>query len=505
MNIKILSLVLFFALCSKNLFAQLPSSGDWTSKSITTDTEVVLEGNINLKGGINVKSGTLTIKNNSNETYTILNSNNKSYNMFTIQEGGRLVIEGNEAGKIIIDGGAEFTWEEQDTRPFMKLTPGTEMKVACGIRNLGSLKLKYVTIQNINDSNSNGGAIHVVSSRKSELDYCVIQKCRSTLGSAIIVNRAVGDPDTSAIIITNSTITKCISGGDYSDDNPGGTIRTFGSVVGNLILKKSTFSYNYSMREYSSYDNTLPNDGNGGALFWNGRGNHNTRCEIDGCIFEYNKCDDNGGAIKSQGTLNFVGEKTIIRNNYAPNGAGLYIEGYTGSVTTGIRTISYDLSDKLVIENNISESYDYNNENIPGKGAGIHFFFGDGMTLAAGSTIDVNLNGAIIRNNKIEGDGGLGAGIYFENTSIPAKQYVFNISLDHGTVQNNISTDKGGGIYIFKGNVTSRGDESNQLIITGNTAYNSGSGLYIQEGNLDMTGGEISSNSTLSSNGYGGG
>lgn len=489
-------------------YAQLVSEGTWnattinaTSSSGTKNPVIKLTGDVSTKGCITVANGyTLTIENESGKEVIIKRTASSTTAMFSVNSGGTLIIKGTKDAPIIIDGGAEFTWAQQDEMPYMTLTPGSGGKmIIAGINTSGTLNLSHVIIQNVNDYNSIGGAINVSSSSGTTLTDCVIRQCRSLLGSAIMINGG-GDPEKSAIRITNSTITQCISGGDYSGANTGGAIRTYGSVTSNLYLTNVTMSYNYAMREYTGYNNTLQMDGNGGALFWNGRGEEETACYVDGCLFEHNISDDNGGAIKSQGSLYFVKNPTTIQNNQAPNGAGLYIEGYTGGVTTGVRTIDYDLNENLVVKNNISPAYNHKGENNPGKGAGVHFFFGSGMNLTKGSTINVNMNGATIERNQTKGDDGMGGGVYFENTSVSGK-YIFNIKLNHGILAKNQAA-YGGGLYAYKGNVGSILTAGKTLQIYDNVATSDGGGVYIKDGNLEMAAGQVSNNEASN---YGGG
>ena len=190
------------------------------------------------------------------------------------------------------------------------------------------------------------GAIKIVSyNGKTILDSCIIRNCQSGCGCALMIQNTNKDnyisADTCRVEISNSLIQHCITGGNKTD-NSGGAIRTLGSTVSSLYLTNTVFRYNYARRN-KGWNNKLATDGHGGAIFWNARGMDSTKCVIDGCLFEYNRSDDNGGAIKSQGTIIFTNaqtnKQTFIQNNTAPNGAGLYIEGYSGSNVTGKRNI----------------------------------------------------------------------------------------------------------------------------------------------------------------------
>ena len=489
---------------------QLPSEGVWGAKNKATlaSGEVTLTGDIYMKGPIRVAAGkSLVIK--SNKDVTIYNdgivqvdidaSEAGMSRMFTINSAsggnnaGILRIEASEGATITIDGGADYTWENYE----LKESENTRTLHSC-FATSGTLTLTNVTIQNVKDSNNQGGAFDIGSKAGGPvtLDGCKITKCYSERGAAIFTESG------QRLIIKNSEISYCNSGGGYTN-NSGGAIRTLGNTKGDMILESVTFKYNYAQRN-KGYDNHLYRDGNGGALFWNGRGTAETTCYIDGCTFMYNKCDDNGGAIKAQGSIKFINNKTTIQENTAPFGAGIFIEGYTGSVhLPNASSIKYDLNENLELLNNTATSYIYDEENNPGKGAGIHFCFNDQMTLENGSSIEVAINGVSITGNTISGEDGLGGGIYFENTSLASHGYSFQISLNYGTISGNSSTSKGGGIYVYKERVEANAVNGKTLTVSGNiSGY--GAGIYIEEGSLEMANGTIIQNS-ISGTGNGGG
>ncbi|MBO4986121.1 MAG: hypothetical protein J6C87_10900 [Bacteroides sp.] len=359
------------------------------------------------------------------------------------------------------------------------------------------LTLEKCTLKTCKAVSLGGGILLLNKKAETIFKDCLIDKCEAQLGAAIMIG-AQGTstlPGTCAVRITDSAITECVSGGG-SINNSGGAIRTYGNSVSNLYLTRVSMSGNHAKRN-SKYE-TSSDVGNGGALFWNAHGSNEEEsyCYIDGCTFENNKSDDNGGAIKSQGSIIFQGDPTIIQNNQAPNGGGMYIEGYHGgaNVVSGASNITFELNDKLVVKDNEATS---DNINPQGKGGGIHFIFGSGMDLNTGSSITVNMNGATIQENKANG---LGGGIYIENSSLPEKQYTISINLNHGTLLSNEATD-GGGIYVSKGDVTSEKVEGKYFSVKGNTASGNGGGVYILSGTLDMQNGNILNNETQGNGG----
>lgn len=492
--------------------AQLATEGNWAATTIKANTVVSLTGDVNVKGTIAVNDGyTLTILNESGKDITLSNKASGVISMFTAKSGAKLIIRGSEGSGIIIDGGADYTWDPVD----MTLTSGTGKKVNTVLVNNGRMELEHVTILNAYSSNDNAAALDINSRQQTVLTNCTIRKCRARLGAAIMINTSSGTPEASAVRVTDSFITQCVSGGSStaSANNVGGAIRTYGGVVSNLYLTGVTLSENYSMCEGTEYNNTLVHDGNGGALFWNGRGHEDTACYIESCLFENNRCDDNGGAIKAQGSIFFVKgaagsgrpENTIIRNNKAPVGAGLYIEGYTGGVSLGsARTIDYDLSN-LEVYGNEAPSYTYGGADFQGKGAGVHFYFGKDMKLEAGSTINVNMKGALIHDNSTTGYAGLGGGIYVENNVLASKNYKINIKMDYGKIYDNMSGGSGGGVYILNESVTSTESEGQVLELRGNSAVVSGAGMHIEGGSFEMTGSVIADNVLSAPDGIGAG
>lgn len=384
------------------------------------------------------------------------------------------------------------------------------------------ITLDGCTISGCSANSQGGGIYHLSTQTTSTFKNGEISGCTSQLGSAIMLTGS------GALVLMDSDVKDCISGGGTTA-NSGGAIRTYGNVSASLYLTRVNFTGNKAKRN-KNWDNTLAKDANGGALFWNARGKDTTKCVINGCTFSGNSSEDNGGAIKSQATLVFRGAQTEITGNTAPVGAGLYIEGYQGgSGVSGERTIDYDLNQYMYIHDNIAPAYQYGGNTFPGKGAGVHLYFGPEMTLEANSTIKLNMKGANIEENGAGGwiqsedgilsesasAGGLGGGIYFENTSLEVMGYHFNILLNYGTVTGNTAS-QGAGIYVSQGSIGPEEDQepqtparlqqgnANSLVVSGNVAVSGGGGIYVVDGSLNMPNGTITLNS-VSGTGNGGG
>ena len=457
------------------VYAQLPSSGThYLTQDITLTTEVSI-GN----------GKTLTLINNTEKDITISGGNVGT--MFT--NSGTLIMQGNPKGRIIIDGGASMSIDST-TIEGIKFTVPTNIKKRIAIYSTNTIRMEYVTVQNVYSNKADGAALYlsIPSNKEANLINCIISKCYAQRGSAIMISSgSVGD-----IHVTDSKINCCFSGGG-STDKTGGAIRTYGSTKSSLYLENVKFRRNRALR-ITGWNDNWEKDGSGGAIFWNARGLENTKCSINGCLFENNASDDNGGAIKTQASIEFVGKKTYIKNNVAPVGAGLYIEGYIGSSTTPKRDLIFDLSSSLEVTDNRAPAYlTKAGKTISGLGAGIHLWFSKDMDLAKGSRIFVTLNGATIERNTAEGPDAKGGGIYFENSAKP-DYYDFFIFLNDGKISNNTSSKYGGGVYVYDGNVSyDKEKEDGKLEIKNNHAAE-GAGIFIQNGDLTILNGEISSN-----------
>ena len=473
------------------LSAALTTSGTWSTTTISADETVNLTGDITLQGKITIEDGkTLTI--NGNDEARLIRYTGNAY-MFEVK--GTLIIKGTEGAVITLDAGGNLQWNAEK---FDLDIPASRKKIGAAISNYGKIDLQYVTIRNVDDTDGEtGGAIFVATkcSGQTLLDNCIIENCRSCLGSAIGVQNQESKTDSEAIAIkiSNSIIRHCISGGGTAS-KAGGAIRTYGKTTSSLYLTNVIFEENRSKRANSRVSEDDGNrDANGGALFWNAHNTPSTKCYIDGCVFRNNRSDDNGGAIKSQASIEFLNNTTYIEGNQAPIGGGLYIEGYIGGADTGEHSdIVYELNQYLVVRNNVATNGGNETYEKGGRGAGIHFAFLSTMNLYEGSTITVNVDGAQVMNN--HADTGLGGGIYLQNSTLSSKKYQITINLNHGIVQGN-SAKQGGGMYI-KGTTVKSAPNGNAMFINNNTSTEGGGGLMLDGGSLTMEHGIISNNTS---------
>lgn len=492
--IRYIIIVCSLLLGTQNLNAALDPNGPWETTTISEDETVNLTGDtIVLNGTITIASGkTLTINCNGASRRIQYTSSNTMFDVY-----GTLIIKGAEGNTITLDAGGNLQWNAEKFD--LDIPASTSRKrIGAAIRNYGKIDLQYVTIRNVDDTDGEtGGAIYVATncSGQTLLDNCIIENCRSCLGSAIGVQNQESKTDSEAIAIkiSNSIIRHCISGGG-TVKKAGGAIRTYGKTTSSLYLTNVTFEENRSKRANSSVSEDDGNrDANGGALFWNAHNTSTTTCYIDGCTFKNNRSDDNGGAIKSQASIIFRNNTTYIDGNQAPIGGGLYIEGYIGGADTGEHSdIVYELNQYLVVRNNVATNGGNETYENGGRGAGIHFAFLSTMNLHEGSTITVNVDGAQVMNN--HADTGLGGGIYLQNSTLSSMKYQITINLNHGIVQGN-TAKQGGGMY-FKGTKVLSQANENMMLVDKNISTEGGGGIMLDGGNLTMAHGIISNNTS---------
>ena len=260
------------------VYAQLPSSGThYLTQDITLTTEVSISN-----------GKTLTLINNTEKDITISGGNVGT--MFT--NSGTLIMQGNPKGRIIIDGGASMSIDST-TIEGIKFTVPTNIKKRIAIYSTNTIRMEYVTVQNVYSNKADGAALYlsIPSNKEANLINCIISKCYAQRGSAIMISSgSVGD-----IHVTDSKINCCFSGGG-STDKTGGAIRTYGSTKSSLYLENVKFRRNRALR-ITGWNDNWEKDGSGGAIFWNARGLENTKCSINGCLFENNASDDSVGSI----------------------------------------------------------------------------------------------------------------------------------------------------------------------------------------------------------------
>ncbi len=430
---------------------------------------------------------------------------------------------------IILDGGANFKAMDRDSDSSGKwtLTAQTNKRFTVSmIQTIGAIEMCHTTIQNYyapDDfdglSYTGVGAIGIappnlfadgsnLAYRYTTIKHCVIQKCKSRTGVAISVGNSdylntTSNPrdDDRKIVIEDTTFKDNVVFCDKS--GWGGIIRCRGTSVHCMTLRRCTFTGNFS-------------HGDGAGLWWNAGGHEKTRCVINGCKFTNNRAMRNSGAMRLETTFLFYENVTTVSGNEClgltrvstspdtyehkmsdkGNGAGIHIFGYASSayqIGGEGKTFTYLLDGNLEVTDN--HAY--------GQGGGIAFDFTQAAKLLPGTTIDATFDGLLVEGNTA---GMCGGGIYMNNTTTSEQNYKFNVYLNSGKIKTS-SAPMGGGLYVYKLDVTSN-DTGKVTISTNKATAGNGGGICIIDGNLTLNSVNVTSNEAYKVNDgkqYGGG
>lgn len=465
----------------------LPSKGEWQRNVIRSDTTVTLTGHVALYGTITVSSGcTLTIINDSTidlngdgeaETYkriraistmnTDANGNtvsafdgigfdfNKFYGrdriaMFLVEEGATLKLLGkSDKMRIGINGGSgggenrrywngEYLTHIDTDKNHPILNGGA-------ICTVGNVIMEHSLIYDVY-SEFQGAAIQVpavtdtdlaIKTGKINMTNCEIRDCMACHGAAIMLKNQKPalntDPDECAVTLTDVKIHHCYAtsmneqqDGTFITADGGGIIRSNGDVVSNLKLTKVHI---YKCRS----------DGHGSALYWNGHGQPGTTCTMDNCTFEYNNAAKCGGGMVLESSFEFIGPNNtdVDYNKAGEYGGGAYIMAYNAAS---------DNSTVVNLEMMFNENVRIRNNEAAIGGGGIAFQLDNEVTLASGSTINMDFDGAVISDNKVVS--GSGGGIYFDSNIRKDQGVTIQMNFDDGYLQrNNAIAGNGGAIF----------------------------------------------------------
>lgn len=309
------------------------------------------------------------------------------------------------------------------------------------------------------------------------------------------------------VAVKNSSVTTESSTVDF----PGSVILDGAKVISNtaqkggaIFIKDGSFTATSGTVGESGKANTSMY---GAGIYIAGNGSFSATS--DNASIQYNNSSvDGGGVFIESGSVLMNGGK-IINNTSSGNGGGIYI-------TNG----------------NIVNNGGYISNNSSCNGAGLFVSTGDitisdgritnntatvngGAVYAAGG--NVTITGGEISNNKalISGmEGGYG-GAFYISSSDNTKRIRINqgliqgntaqksggafcitngiVEITYGTVNENIASENGGGIYATGGEFYFNKDGEHSGSIIGNTARNGG-GLFINGGSSTLTGGTLSEN-----------
>ena len=539
--------------------AFLSNAEDWSgtvgSKTYTGGTQqnpkvhetINLKGNVTLAGTITIdRHNTVKIRNATGGPVKITvskNNNVEVINAFKVV--GTLDIDGvDQDHRIIIDGGADLQLNGHGVSDVDNDNIGTIywgsyfVKGGNGAKNItyemigsqGTLILKYVTIQNYqNLDQSTAGAVKLGCRWESgaesymgmtTIENCIFQYLNSIHGSAIYMEGGFSAESNTKdmwnrnnVEIKNTVIRYCSSRGHSSNEHSttdlGGAIYTENQWQGQVYLTDTEMHHNWT-----------PNTGS--CISWTARPYYLTEYEVNpstkqytklginhGCNFHDNYSGADAGAIYVETLCDFDATGTIKINNNQCIGFGgamyiypknLYVYDYNNkeSSTTPLPgPYNYTLPKSLEVGYN-NEGYN-NSTGVNCKGGGVAVRVPWDCNLTAGSTINLNVNGANIHDNNGIGEGG---GIYFthENTN---NNYTCNVYLNSGTIANNVvhqnnSTSNGGGLYVWRANILNDNSKSGVFTFKKNRCEGYGGGICQQNnGTYDADGFAVPNDSRI--------
>ena len=445
----------------------LPSSGTWETTTVAAGESqtVVLTDDVTLNGTITV-AGTLRIK-SGEAARSITNIKKNLAGMFVLTDGGKLEIVGTATAGITIDGGANFTSKyatAQGIEYHNNFNEGTGTldlyAAAISLNGANSvLNMDYVTIQNVDETQSKGGAIYVDSKATVTVNNCLIDRCRANQGAAVF---ATVDADGS-ITLTDTEISNCYNSQSSATDAHGGAVR--GDVLGKANLTLTNVHLHHCRTASAG----------GAAISWASIGQNCTtgaqaQLTLSGCELNNNYAAADGGAIEAFGNFRLEGNNTTVHHNYAnSDGGGISFRLYTQTVTgKPLAQVSFQANEKLKV---------YGNYAIV-NGGGLYFYAANSSQFGNNSSFSYELDGADVYENTSKSNGG---GIFLQNAyTTTTTGYTFAFKLTSGNIRNNESKTHGGGVYINGANtVATIGSVSDQLKVANNVATGgNGGGIY---------------------------
>lgn len=429
-----LLLVLFVVLTAPRVVNAI----DWNAGATIENTSytdggthyIKIKGDVNMNGYIQVGNGTtLYVEIADGVAGPVkLTNTGSAESFFRVYQTSKLIIRGKDDGhRIILDGGSVGS-TDKSTKYEMIGTAGT-------------LDMQYVTVQNNHQTSTIFNGVIKINpgwEGSQELGTTTIKNCSfincSAAAGSVLFTDAEKDPRANpkntptscAIWMEDVLIDGCKandadgkpSSNPAEDTDPGsgwaGILRFRGGWLGNFTMKHVEIK-NCSA-EYSC-----------AGVFWNAMGvpkdpDRQPKLTVIGCKFHDNHCKRSGGAMRIETFCEFKDEVTEIYNNTAGiMGGGIHMYGYSAG-NLGQFDFEYYLTDMLYIHDNTAQ-----------YGGGLGFQLNN-CQLEAGSTFNLHFNGAKINNNHATVKGG---GVYLENRSDAAKNYMINFYLNSGELNDN--------------------------------------------------------------------
>lgn len=502
----------------------MPSSGNWTYNYLIQDgsgnttrrvnavlsganapdgvKEVILTGDVMLRHSVFVglstndnKPTTLIIKNGTDKVINFwddLDNPNDGFGadeymvMFSVWEGCTLIIDGdpdgNGEGKIKFGGNAN--------------NRGLVTKYGF-IESTGNLELKDVIIEHVkfDETNANKGECSVLkihpwyalsSGWTYEQGYTKLTNCEisnitmpggvgAVMYCYLITQNKPNNTRERCTITMNNVRIHDVSQGSTSNDGNGGIIRFRGDWVGNL-----------NMTDVKIYNCT--SGASSAGVYWNALGRSSEPCEmtLDGCTFQnLTVTGGNAGALLIEGRARFANNQTkFIGNSCSQYGGAVYIHNYNSTDTPQSgESFIYDINQFAYFEGNSAD-----------HGGGLAIYIDDSGNLPEPTNFQVNVNGAVFKNNRASAE----AGAMKINLGTNSKKYNLSLNLNSGTFEGN-SAPNGGAIYSWRGAVSCA--ENGSCIFTGNTATTSGSAIYVNRSDFALKNAEFSNNTATNHDG----
>lgn len=325
-----------------------------------------------------------------------------------------------------------------------------------------------------------GGGIYNLNGGSLLITAAVITDnvANGALGSGGGILNDVG----SSLTISNSTIS------GNSANRAGGGIEDNSGVAGVFTLTNVNLDNNI----------VFNSPGNGGGLHVTGAGN----ITINGGTVNSNEAGAEGGGLwNGSGTMTIDG--TTISENTASGagpdqgGGGIYNLN-AGTLVISNATISNNSADGTAgsgggILNDMGSQLSITDSAITGNSA-----------IRAGGGIEDNsntstiiLNNVMLNNNTVSGPPGNGAGLHITGAG--------NVTITGGTVNNNIASLEGGGLWNGLGIMTISGTTISGNTAQGAAADDGGAGIFNNGGTLSITDVTIANNLATGTSGSGGG
>lgn len=464
------------------------ASGDWNATTVSSNKTLNLTGKVTIKGQITIEeSVTLTINGNDKK---IQRGTDFLGNLFVIGQGAKLIIK-----SATIDG--NNTWAEN----YVSGSPKSNGVEATGSyiylnQNGGSIELENVTLQNgwmeptKEDSKRSTGPTVIIPGGENVsliMKNCTIKNMFCTYGgSGVFVNKTTGN---SVFTITDCKFLNNVvwydeeNAGTYKDGNQGGTIRTQGGTNVTCTIRGGVFEGNIT-------------NGQGGGIYWNaGQGGLTVK---DNVKFTKNTAGSYGGGIVTMTKLDL--QSAHFESNEASFGGGLayrpFVSGskassYTvdgtnnGKLFEQLTSADLTLTDEVVMKSNVATKY---GGGIFIESGNVRFGTMHGGEDGEGNGEDVfrdepasmklSIEGATIEGNEAESGGGIYMQSVKYGNSAVDEETISGLYIDSGTIQNNVATEDGGGIYLKGIPIEFKGEEN--INVKSNTAENgSGGGIYI--------------------------